>query len=1451
MNDFTAEDDNDYNVFWQKVTLKFGEDIGAGNDNEIVLPDDLHIADFKGDGVADEITIWDNTTGTITLDGTTASTADIIRFDTGGIPATANGQIVVFMFPVISDGDPDPLTDTYYFNSHDGNNDILPEDGVEITFVDPGPKALQLVDFEERLAGNDDSSDDEGEAYPAPGATSPPTLALYKALPELIEDGAGAATFVKAEDYSAAAAPNGLWHTGLPQGLIRDADAKDDDTYYYVYASKDSTLAHVTSSTAGVIPMVKYDISNSQIISGVLYEVNEADTGLNKFAVGNLPEGDWYFYITCPLTSDFPLARSDKLTVTHWPHIDVIAWDMDKNSKITGADDVDIYLDSGTYKDLTGAGYGSAGQDYINIYFKVDDYDNNADVNLFYSNNPNLTVDDIGKSGSEGSYYVTSLDGGNAKEIGTGFKENEENTTGYIVYMLNLDDYDETNYITADTYYLYAVGCDSTNFHITVFTGSTGTVSPVTPTKTFDILHSPELDPDALTEYDGGDGITFDPTGDADITIVTGRTDVIMISWGKGGTTGDKDMDDEATIEFYIDYAGAAVVTDWGHDDAQDIRDDADLAAGDTPIGTHRIKADLLEETEGKTDQWYAWNLREDYETTGWYPYDEAHALPAAPHFYHLYGIITDGVTERVVALGVSDVLDVGDNADDIEFANIRPYANIVDPPAKGITIDPNKNYELKFEAFDIDAEATAGLEDDNVGIFIVKKGTKAGTFTAGDSLAIVDSGNTGNSGNALEDCAAGKVYCLTSADGSVTGAGAAPDWLEQSDTSFTIILDTPVGSATYAEDINGNANPLSNGEYWVYIGCDDTDDDFDDDDSIVYRSPGKLKIEDVSQSQLQKNMMMEPRSFIATEGDISTVEIRIADGDAGLVYDHVKVTVNIPKQYFDVVTTDDEPITWVEPNSVKLENKLDGDATNWIIKGEVYEESGIDFDAADFGTILGTYQVVCKGFDGTNELDVVLSFDSDASKTFVEFGGSKLGFTPANAVATLVPRGQIAGKVEFDDRVTHDNIVTFMLRERGSYNACDDATYIVSNDGRIMGETSWLDAAAYAADGVQYKLDTDGRFILYDVPAGDWELWVGYDRYLARVADVDVAPGGDETDIFYAKLYGGDSFGYTDENGHVFPNNAVTQEDYENVTDAFGDTQGSATWDDGVHNYKWADINEDDIVYTEDVTITSSTWQDVGGGAAVLGDQPVFLKPTSEPNNLSNLAASVEMIGFPDEIKSGETYSIQIMIHGATDVKGYYVDMDYDKEFMSVASITKGDFITEESFSFERARDGKIGLVNTVYGREYSFSGDGVLAEVLFTANRDGALSPDILTLTTAHVVNSRYVGEFLTIDNLTSVDGGEVPVAYNLNQNFPNPFNPTTTISFSIPKSSNVELKVYNILGRQVKTLVSGAYDAGNYSVVWDATDTNGNLVSNGVYFYTIRAADYSLTRKMLFMK
>jgi hypothetical protein len=94
-------------------------------------------------------------------------------------------------------------------------------------------------------------------------------------------------------------------------------------------------------------------------------------------------------------------------------------------------------------------------------------------------------------------------------------------------------------------------------------------------------------------------------------------------------------------------------------------------------------------------------------------------------------------------------------------------------------------------------------------------------------------------------------------------------------------------------------------------------------------------------------------------------------------------------------------------------------------------------------------------------------------------------------------------------------------------------------------------------------------------------------------------------------------------------------------------------------------------------------------------------------------------------------------------------------------------------------------------------------------------------------------------------------IPNQYSLNQNYPNPFNPSTEISFALPQASDVDLSIYNVLGQHVRNLVSGYMEPGKHSVTWDGRDNKGNVAASGIYFYRIKAEDFSDIKKMTLLK
>ena len=110
------------------------------------------------------------------------------------------------------------------------------------------------------------------------------------------------------------------------------------------------------------------------------------------------------------------------------------------------------------------------------------------------------------------------------------------------------------------------------------------------------------------------------------------------------------------------------------------------------------------------------------------------------------------------------------------------------------------------------------------------------------------------------------------------------------------------------------------------------------------------------------------------------------------------------------------------------------------------------------------------------------------------------------------------------------------------------------------------------------------------------------------------------------------------------------------------------------------------------------------------------------------------------------------------------------------------------------------------------------------------------------------------LSTGSATVLDEGAIVTSLELTQNYPNPFNPSTTINYNVDASGMVSLKVYDIMGRLVRTLVEGHRSSGNlagYNVVWDGKDSQGQQVSAGLYIYSLQTPGGNMTKKMVLLK
>ncbi len=189
--------------------------------------------------------------------------------------------------------------------------------------------------------------------------------------------------------------------------------------------------------------------------------------------------------------------------------------------------------------------------------------------------------------------------------------------------------------------------------------------------------------------------------------------------------------------------------------------------------------------------------------------------------------------------------------------------------------------------------------------------------------------------------------------------------------------------------------------------------------------------------------------------------------------------------------------------------------------------------------------------------------------------------------------------------------------------------------------------------------------------------------------------------------------------------------------------------------------------------------------------------------------------------------------------------DLNGDGKNKFVFNVTRGDLLTGiKSFYVLVNSDGEV--VDTLsgpYKNCYALAGD---------LNNDGhdellvtQLAPQLQTVTDTALVPRAWVFEYG--GGTTGIkDKNQLISSYKLDQNYPNPFNPSTTINYQIPSSGKVVIKVYDILGREVESLVNENKIAGKYSVTF-----NADKLASGVYLYRLQSGNYFVTKKMILLK
>jgi hypothetical protein len=263
-------------------------------------------------------------------------------------------------------------------------------------------------------------------------------------------------------------------------------------------------------------------------------------------------------------------------------------------------------------------------------------------------------------------------------------------------------------------------------------------------------------------------------------------------------------------------------------------------------------------------------------------------------------------------------------------------------------------------------------------------------------------------------------------------------------------------------------------------------------------------------------------------------------------------------------------------------------------------------------------------------------------------------------------------------------------------------------------------------------------------------------------------------------------------------------------------------------------------------------------------GPPPGGGKATSSGKNESELykGKAPAQVGFssPTISKDG-IVNVPVMGKFDVDLAGVQLEIKYDPE--KIVLLEPGlTSRTEDLTIYSSANEGiqRVGILD-LSGEHHISAGTGALVNLRV---KGSDLSSRFASLTTsleitkailvdrdAQKIPVNIVTEMKKSEEGLAVSKSTVPQEFSLSQNYPNPFNPETKISYALPTDCHVKLSIYNITGRKVKTLVDEHQTAGYKTVCWNGKDDQGKETASGIYFYKIRAGDFSQSRKMVLVK
>ena len=1049
------------------------------------------------------------------------------------------------------------------------------------------------------------------------------------------------------------------------------------------------------------------------------------------------------------------------------------------------------------------------------IKFQLVDYNDNAQVRLFFATASDLTASDVAITGTYPNLDI-SLTGATPIQLSDTLRTDED-----IEFDFDVTAQGSTgdSVIAQGNYTVYAVVADGDSFSVG------------TSTFPLSVRHSPAFE---FTAPLAGTVKKINTTQQFDYTI----------EWQRGRS--DQDLDGNAIISLY--YTGVDPNTfDYSGRDSTTLVATSGANAGSAIL----IQGSIREDDEGAADQ-FVWDVKNP---PGELPrvYKQNHTAGAySPHAYQhgavndtawVYAVLSDTLGNTRVSAGGA-ILLLGSQETP---ASQAPRVIMRTPPAGDQLLVNGDVVKLEWDAFLID-DGT-GTDDAYLRLYAAPKGK----YT---TLTQLETNMTGVGG-------AADVILINSITGTDTTASHVVTLRESSPNSYNwdtkttsfAITGTPTEFDIF---IAGSMDPFTtHSAAPVYVNgqIDSVASGLGSksQQAVLSKAPGVLRVEGTDPLY---SLELSPSSFTASSGD--TLEFQLLANSQGSSIDLMAYHLNVPRSHFTVLDWDNNPANGFQvfqdstgafqtPSTIAQNDTTPGD-DQWIklnfvessVLGEVVGRVASPYDSSQ---VAGSFKLLVNNYAGGAPLDTVLEWSTEPGRQTAFYRGTTELASPArDANVILTPRARLIVTVPLEGRSDYSETMDAHLRRIGSTQDITDQDYIAAND--VSPVFSGGGSSGALEDSVNVSTDAFGTFTLTQIPPGVYEITVKAPGYITGRSDTLTLFNG--LTLAIAPTFGSAALGTLSpptapgslRGGDATNDNQVDIADANLIFSVWNET----TADPGY--VRDADINNDGVINSIDLGFVTKNFGNDGFGAP-----PVFKLITSGGDN-SSAIAKVEGI---DEVEAwwpGRVFEVTARLEDMSDVAAFGLQLTYDPEkvkpLAAEQAVAQGDVFdgnSAGSLFFHRVETGVVEVASGRIGDDWTASGSGDLVTVRFMALAD---EPGVIEIANGVVVNSAHFGIPMTVEKAPSL-----PSVAALHQNYPNPFNPSTEIRFDIPTARDVQLRIYNQLGQTVRTLVDNRMKAGTYALEWDGQDQMGRSVASGVYFYNLEAGDFNQIRKMTLVK